>query len=422
MKTNQKIVILLLAFALILGMIPANQVSAAKKVSLSSKKVTVTKGKSKTLKVQNTKKKVKWKILSGKKYITLKKKGKVAVSIKGKKKGTAKVQATIGKKKLTCKVTVKNDTKATSNPARTPEPTNPTTPSATNTPLSANPTNAPEGANTDDVKALEELIRIHRGRGADVSEDMSNDEEYQWYDDRLIGICWRDKNVIGELDVTKCSALLYLECFYEGITINGYMPSRLTNLNVSKNTNLEVLRCYGTNLKSIDISNNVNLTELDCTGNYLSRLDISKNTLLEELDCSYNELVNLDLSNNTSLTFLNCDNNLLTQLDLSNNTKLSAINCRNNKLTNLDCSGILCGLSLHIACTDNQLISLILPAPYKSEDGITTNLSLLCENNCLTELDLTGFSLSIAAGIQVDDTVNLIGYKRSGENSGGIAK
>ena len=37
-------------------MIPASEVSAAKKVSLSNKKLTVTKGKSKTLKVKNTKK------------------------------------------------------------------------------------------------------------------------------------------------------------------------------------------------------------------------------------------------------------------------------------------------------------------------------------------------------------------------------
>lgn len=108
MRTKKQLTVCLLSFALLLGLIPTAEVSAAKKVSLSSKKITVTKGKSKTLKVKNTKKKVKWKILSGKKYITLKKKGKVAVTIKGKKKGTAKVQATVGKKKLTCKVAVKN--------------------------------------------------------------------------------------------------------------------------------------------------------------------------------------------------------------------------------------------------------------------------------------------------------------------------
>lgn len=88
----------ILSFSLLLGMIPSTAVSAAKKVSLSTKKLTVTKGKSKTLKVKNAKKKVTWKIISGKKNIVVKKKGKTAVTILGKKKGTAKVQAKIGKK------------------------------------------------------------------------------------------------------------------------------------------------------------------------------------------------------------------------------------------------------------------------------------------------------------------------------------
>ena len=65
MRRKKQLTACLLAFALLLGMIPASEVSAAKKVSLSNKKLTVTKGKSKTLKVKNTKKKVKWKILSG---------------------------------------------------------------------------------------------------------------------------------------------------------------------------------------------------------------------------------------------------------------------------------------------------------------------------------------------------------------------
>lgn len=81
MRTKRKLIVRFLSFALVLGMIPTACVSAAKKVSLSNKKISITKGKSKTIKVKNTKKKVTWKILSGKRYITLK------------KKGTAKVQA-----------------------------------------------------------------------------------------------------------------------------------------------------------------------------------------------------------------------------------------------------------------------------------------------------------------------------------------
>lgn len=131
MKTKKQLMACTLSFALLLGMIPIAEVSAAKKVSLSTKKLTITKGKSKTLKVKNTKKKVTWKVVSGKKYISLKKKGKTAVIVKGVKKGTAKVQAKADKKNLTCTVTVKNpekkdnSTKATNQPAPTvaPEPT-----------------------------------------------------------------------------------------------------------------------------------------------------------------------------------------------------------------------------------------------------------------------------------------------------------
>lgn len=86
--------------------------AADTKVRPSTKKLTinlsVTLGKSRILKVTNTKKTVKWKILSGKKRLTLKKKNKTTVIIKGKKKGKAKVQASVGKKKLLCLVTVIN--------------------------------------------------------------------------------------------------------------------------------------------------------------------------------------------------------------------------------------------------------------------------------------------------------------------------
>lgn len=136
MRTKRKLLVCFLSFALVLGIIPATSVSAAKKVSLNNKKITIEKAKSKTIKVKNTKKKVTWKILSGKKYITLKKKGKTAATIKGTEKGKAKVQAKIGKKKLTCTVTVQNakKTEKTNTPIPSPSSKPPvTTPPTTST-------------------------------------------------------------------------------------------------------------------------------------------------------------------------------------------------------------------------------------------------------------------------------------------------
>ncbi len=77
-------------------------VVAKKKVKLNKKKVVLFVGKSVKLKVKGTKAKVKWKS-NKKKIATVSKKGKV----KAKKKGTAKITARVGKKKLVCKVKVK---------------------------------------------------------------------------------------------------------------------------------------------------------------------------------------------------------------------------------------------------------------------------------------------------------------------------
>lgn len=98
----------LLSLGLTLSMVLscAGGVQAARKPKLSTGKVTVKVGKTKTVKVKNTTKKVKWSIKSGKSNVTLKNKKKNSVGIQGKKAGKAKVQAAVSGKKLICNVTV----------------------------------------------------------------------------------------------------------------------------------------------------------------------------------------------------------------------------------------------------------------------------------------------------------------------------
>lgn len=100
--------------------------SAKKKVTvknpapkISRSRVTLTKGKSITLKVTGTKKKPKWSS-SKKSVAVVSRSGRVTA----KKAGTAKITAKIGKKKYTCKVTVKNPAK----PAVKPKPPTPVKP------------------------------------------------------------------------------------------------------------------------------------------------------------------------------------------------------------------------------------------------------------------------------------------------------
>lgn len=132
--------------ALLLGVSMPSSPAAAKKKApkLSAKKVSISVGQTKTIKLKNGKKAV-WSIKSGKKVVSLSKKKKTSVVVKGKKAGSAVVLAKVGKKKLTCKVTVKAKkpivTKAPTITA-TPNTNKPSTaPTATPT---AVPTNTPQ--------------------------------------------------------------------------------------------------------------------------------------------------------------------------------------------------------------------------------------------------------------------------------------
>ena len=77
---------------------------AASRVKLNKTDITIQVGEAYRLKVQGTKKKVKWNT-SNKKVVIVNSKGIVT----GKKAGTAKVSAAIGNKKYYCKVTVKKE-------------------------------------------------------------------------------------------------------------------------------------------------------------------------------------------------------------------------------------------------------------------------------------------------------------------------
>ena len=113
MKNAKRVTTHVLVFALCLTTFftGSSADAKAKKPKLSNKSITLTKGKTKTLKVSRTKKcKVSWKT-SNKKIVSLSKKKRTSCRLKGVKKGTAKITCKVkkGKKttKLICKVRVK---------------------------------------------------------------------------------------------------------------------------------------------------------------------------------------------------------------------------------------------------------------------------------------------------------------------------
>lgn len=165
MKRNIKSVFaksmaVVMAFS-IAGIAPSTADAASKKPTVT-KKVTVTVGKTKTVKV-SCKAKVKkttWSLKkSAKKIVSLSKKKAKSVKVKGKKAGKATLTAKIkvGKKtyKKTCKITVKKASKKNNTTSSTPTPA--VTPTATpvQTPNNATPTPVPKVGVVDGKKVDE---------------------------------------------------------------------------------------------------------------------------------------------------------------------------------------------------------------------------------------------------------------------------
>ncbi|MCR4716410.1 MAG: hypothetical protein K5656_04435 [Lachnospiraceae bacterium] len=311
----KKIIAYLLAFAFIFtsafNMVPAN---AAKKPKLNITAVSVRVGDKTNLKVKNFKKKVKWSIKSGKKYIKLTKKKKLTCVVTAKKAVsnqavTAVVVAKAGKKKLTTTFTILPTYKMVSG----------------------------------EKKALTNLIKKVKS-GTDVSSDLNYEKQYKWdKSGHLIGLNWSDLGL--KLSALDLSSFPYLET----VTLAG--NTSVGALNTSKCTKLKNLKLAYTKADSVDFTNNTALTALDLEGTNLSKIDLSKNLNLELVKIAESdEITELDFSNHTKLDVLYChDNSILTKLDVSGCTSLTELYCYNNgNLTSLVTSGCTSLMNLKV--------------------------------------------------------------------------
>lgn len=143
-----------------------------------------------------------------------------------------------------------------------------------------------------------------------------------------------DDNLLTELDLSKNTELAALWC----------TGNRLISLNVSMCTALTHLDCSANLLTALDVSKNTALTTLACANNWLTILDVSKNVALEVLLVNINKLMTLDLSKNTALTHLYCHSNRLTELDVSQNIALTILDCSHNPINGEVLDALICSL------------------------------------------------------------------------------
>ena len=120
------------------------------------------------------------------------------------------------------------------------------------------------------------------------------------------------------------------------------------------------------------------LTGFDCQQNKvnLTALDVSHNTQLEILGCNNNILTALDLSKNTQLKFLYCYNNKLSSLNLSKNTKLHMLICYGNNLSTQALDDIYCALPDRTGNTNGK----IQPVYNSSSSNLATVLATNAAN------------------------------------------
>ena len=174
---------------------------------------------------------------------------------------------------------------------------------------------------------------------------------------------------LTSLNVSSCTALKDLDCY----------GNQLTSLNVSNCTALVELDCQNNQLTSLNLSDCMTLRYLYCWNNLLSSLDVSGLSALRSIHCEPNDkltslnisgctaldvfvlqngqLSSLNAADCTSLTVLNLSNNQLTSLNVSGCTSLTSLILFNNQLTSLDVSG--CKNLEALDCRRNKIKSEI---------------------------------------------------------------
>ena len=135
-----------------------------------------------------------------------------------------------------------------------------------------------------------------------------------------------EQNNLTTVDLSQNTLLNTLYCF----------GNNITTIDLSSLADLEILEIFGNNLTSLDVSNNPNLIRLTCSSNDLVTLDINQNPLLDTLNASNNELTSIDISQNPDLKIFNVGTNNIEAVDLSQNPNLWTCQVARNQITSLD--------------------------------------------------------------------------------------
>ena len=205
-----------------------------------------------------------------------------------------------------------------------------------------------------------------------VSKDISSLEGIHYFTELTSLYC--SHNNLTSLNVSSLTKLQKLFCGYNNFTSLSNLPSGLQTLDCGTNqltslptlpNTLEALYCGDnklsgtftltgrTALTTLDVSNNTGLTTLNCYGNALTSLKYYGCSALKTIDCHSNKLASLAALPN-SVTKFNCSANQLTAAPVLP-SGLQELNCAVNRLTSLAVQG--CNALTSLTIYGNQIKS-----------------------------------------------------------------
>lgn len=138
-----------------------------------------------------------------------------------------------------------------------------------------------------------------------------------------------DTNGDGKISVNEAQNVTYLS-LYDYTNDKSFNITDLSEIKYF--TSLEYLYCECNQLTTLDLSQNTSLIEVECWGNRLTSLTVNNCSSLRLLVCEENQLSTIDLSTNESLSHFECGWNNFEVLDLSKNIELRILDCVDNPL------------------------------------------------------------------------------------------
>ncbi len=191
-----------------------------------------------------------------------------------------------------------------------------------------------------------------------------------------------------------------------GLTSLNLTTNHITNIDLSRNTNLTILKLGSSSrgyneITSLDLSHNTALQGIDIPHNKIGSLNVSNLSNLKTLDAYNNELTNINLPAYNNMTGLMLANNQLTSVDVSHNSILESLKIQNNKLTSIDVSNNTALQTLNV--TNNELTSL----------DLSHNTSLLTDGRPNRELKIgdndyrSTMNVTVGTGVAIESPVKL---------------